>query len=76
MVAEFYYVEFSRQFRFWKRARSSSYVTDNKDENGRKGGVRKESNYLKTASQTADRPWSVKGGAHNSGRDSTKRVPS
>ncbi len=51
MVAEFYYVEFSRQFRFWKRARSSSYVTDDKDENGRKGGVRKESNYFKIASK-------------------------
>ncbi len=51
MIAEFYYAEFSRQFRLWKRERSSSYVTDEKDKNGRKGRVRKERNYFKTASK-------------------------
>ena len=35
MVPEFYYAEFSRQFRLWKRERSGGYVTDDKDENGR-----------------------------------------
>ncbi len=47
MVPEFYYAEFSRQFRLWKRERSGGYVTDDKDENGRKGRARKERNYLK-----------------------------
>ncbi len=47
MVPAFYYAEFSRQFRLWKRERSSSYVTDDKDENGRKGRVRKKRNYFK-----------------------------
>ncbi len=51
MVPEFYYVEFSRQFRLRKREHSSSYVTDDEDENGRKGLVRKERNYFKTASK-------------------------
>ena len=51
IVPEFYYAEFSRQFRLWKRERSGGYVTDDKDENGRKGRVRKERNYFKTASQ-------------------------
>ncbi len=46
MVPAFYYAEFSRQFRLWKRERSSSYVTDDKDENGRKGRVRKKRNYF------------------------------
>ena len=50
MVPEFYYAEFSRQFRLWKRERSGGYVTDDKDENGRKGRVRKERNYFNTAS--------------------------
>ena len=48
-VPEFYYAEFSRQFRLWKRERSGGYVTDDKDENVRKGRVRKERNYFKTA---------------------------
>ncbi len=47
MVPAFYYAEFSRQFRLWKRERSSSYVTDDKDENGRKGRVIKKRNYFK-----------------------------
>ena len=51
MIAEFYYAEFSRQFRLWKRERSSSYVTDEKDKNGRKGRVRKFGNHFKTASK-------------------------
>ena len=42
MIPEFYYAEFSRQFRLWKMERSGGYVTDDKDENGRKGRVRKE----------------------------------
>ncbi len=46
MVPAFYYAEFSRQFRLWKRERSSSYVTDDKDENGRKGRIRKKRNYF------------------------------
>ena len=50
MVPEFYYAEFSRQFRLWKMERSGGYVTDDKDENGRKGRVRKERNYFKIAS--------------------------
>ncbi len=50
MVPEFYYAEFSRQFRLWKRERSGGYVTDDKDENGRKGRARKERNYFKTTS--------------------------
>ena len=50
MIPEFYYADFPRQFRLRKRERSSSYVTDDEDENGRKGHVRKERNYSKTAS--------------------------
>ncbi len=50
MIPEFYHVEFSRQFRLWKRERSRSYVTDDKDENGRKGRIRKERDYFKTDS--------------------------
>ena len=50
MIPEFYYAGFPRQFRLRKRERSSSYVTDDEDENGRKGHVRKERNYSKTAS--------------------------
>ncbi len=46
MVSAFYYVGFSRQFRLWKRERSRSYVTDEKDENGRKGRIRKKRNYF------------------------------
>ncbi len=37
-------------FRLRKRERSSSYVTDDEDENVRKGRVRKERNRFKTAS--------------------------
>ena len=51
MIPEFYYADFPRQFRLRKRERSSSYVTDDEDENGRKGHVRKERNYSKTASK-------------------------
>ncbi len=50
MIPELYYADFPRQFRLRKRERSSSYVTDDEDENGRKGHVRKERNYSKTAS--------------------------
>ena len=50
MIPEFYYADYPRQFRLRKRERSSSYVTDDEDENGRKGHVRKERNYSKTAS--------------------------
>ena len=57
MVPEFYYAEFSRRFRLWKRERGGGYVTDDKDENGRKGRVRKERNYFKTASKTLVRIW-------------------
>ncbi len=39
MVTAFFYAEFSRQFRLWERKRSRSYVTDEKDENGREGRV-------------------------------------
>ena len=46
MIFEFDYAEFLRQFRLWKRERSRSYVTDEKDENGRKGRVRKKKNYF------------------------------
>ncbi len=46
MVPEFNYAEFLRQFLLWKRERSSSYVTDEKDENGRKGRVRKKRDYF------------------------------
>ena len=52
MIPEFYYAVFPRQFRLRKRERSSSYVTDDEDENGRKGHVRKERNYSKTASKS------------------------
>ena len=52
MVAEVCYMDFSRQFHLWKRERSRSYVTDEKDENGRKGRVNNKSNYFKTASQS------------------------
>ncbi len=41
-VTEFYYGRFSRQFWHLKRAHSCSYVTDEKDKNGRKDVVRKE----------------------------------
>ena len=51
MIPEFYYADFPRQFRLRKRERSSSYVTDDEDENGRKGQVRKERNSSKTASK-------------------------
>ncbi len=51
MIPEFYYADFPRQFRLRKRERSSSYVTDDEDENGRKGHVRKERNHSKTASK-------------------------
>ena len=44
MVPDFYHAEFSRQFRLRKRERSSGYVTDDEDENGRKGRVIKERN--------------------------------
>ena len=44
MVPVFYHAEFSRQFRLRKRERSSGYVTDDEDENGRKGRVIKERN--------------------------------
>ncbi len=37
MIPEFDYADFSRQFLLWKRERRRSYVTDEKDENGRKG---------------------------------------
>ncbi len=37
-------------FRLRKRERSSSYVTDDEDENVRKGRVRKERNRFKTVS--------------------------
>ena len=50
MVAEVYYMDFSRQFHLWKRERSRSYVTDEKGENGRKGRVNNKSNEFKTAS--------------------------
>ena len=53
MIPEFYYADFPRQFRLRKRERSSSYVTDDEDENGRKGHVRKERNYSKTASYSS-----------------------
>ena len=60
MIAEFYHAEFSRQFRLWKRERSSSYVTDEKDKNGRKGRVRKERNHFKTASKKHEKTNCVK----------------
>ena len=55
MIPEFYYADFPRQFRLRKRERSSSYVTDDEDENGRKGHVRKERNHSKTASYSPQR---------------------
>ncbi len=48
MIPEFDYAEFLRQFRLWKREHSSSYVTDEKDENGRKSRIRKLSDYVLT----------------------------
>ncbi len=47
MVPEFDHADFLRQFRLWKRERSHSYVTGEKDENGRKGRIRKKRNYFK-----------------------------
>ena len=59
MVAEICYMEFSSQFRLWKRERSRSYVTDEKGENGRKGRVNNKSNYFKTASKSAKKTVSL-----------------
>ena len=47
MVPEVNYMEFSRQFRLWKKERGGGYVTDDKGENGRKGRIRNNRNYLK-----------------------------
>ena len=55
MVPEFYYADFPRQFRLRKGERSSGYVTDDEEENSRKGRVIKERNYFKTASK-----WNIK----------------
>ncbi len=50
MVPEVYYTGFSRQFRLPKKECSGGYMTDEEDETGRKGRIRNERNYFKTAS--------------------------